>query len=78
LEANSELVLTPPVHYEVRRGLLKVGATRKTRIFEDAFMPELKWQELIQEDWEQAVYYWADTSRRLSSRLLFSINQIPL
>jgi tRNA(fMet)-specific endonuclease VapC len=64
LKADLGLVLTPPIYYEVRRGLLKVDATRKTRIFEDTFMPQFQWEELIQADWELAARYWADTSRQ--------------
>lgn len=64
LGAGQVLVLTQPVYYEVERGLLKVHATRKMRIFEEEFIPQLQWEVLMQADWEQAARFWADATSR--------------
>jgi tRNA(fMet)-specific endonuclease VapC len=64
LGVGQVLVLAQPVHYEVQRGLLKVRATRKMRIFEEEFIPQLQWEVLMQADWEQAARFWADTTSR--------------
>jgi predicted nucleic acid-binding protein len=58
------LILCQPVRYEVMRGLLKVGATRKQEIFEQEFTPRLMWIPLVDADWEQAARFWADATSR--------------
>ena len=63
--ARDHLVcLAQPVHYEVSRGLLKVGATRKLTAFEDEFVPQLDWLALADRDWREAAKLWADATRK--------------
>lgn len=55
--------LAQPVYYEVMRGLLHINATRKLKIFQDQFMPQLAWLPLMDEDWHQAAVFWANTRK---------------
>ncbi|MEP7293888.1 MAG: PIN domain-containing protein, partial [Chloroflexota bacterium] len=61
---GSHIYLAQPVHYEVLRGLLKVGATRKLTVFEQAFAPQLDWILLTDADWRFAAHLWADATRK--------------
>ncbi|MCD4685179.1 MAG: PIN domain-containing protein [Anaerolineae bacterium] len=56
------MYLCPPVYYEVLRGLIKTSATRKRRIFEEQFAPQLLFMPLTDADWRQAARFWANTS----------------
>jgi predicted nucleic acid-binding protein len=61
---GGRVYLCQPVHYEVLRGLLKVGATRKLFIFEREFVPQLDVPSLTDADWRLAAEFWADATRK--------------
>ena len=61
---DRRVYLAQPVHYEVLRGLLKAGATRKLSIFEQVFAPQLDWLLLTDADWRLAAQLWADATRK--------------
>lgn len=54
------LYLCQPVEYEVLRGLIKAGAERKRRVFQENFALQLTALSLIDEDWQQAAKFWAE------------------
>ena len=59
-EAGHVLGLCDPVRYEVLRGLLKVNATQKLRVFRETIMPLMDHLALIDDDWQVAAQLWAD------------------
>lgn len=61
LQRADQIILCPPVYFEVERGLLWGKLTRKYGIFRDTIAPRLERVGLIQADWEQAVQYYVDT-----------------
>ncbi len=63
-EAGSILGLCDPVRYEVARGLAKIKATGKLRIFRDEISPLMDHLALIHEDWLLAAQLWAAMRNR--------------
>lgn len=57
------LYLCQPIEYEVLRGLIKAGAERKRRVFQESFALQLTALSLIDEDWQQAAQFWAEASQ---------------
>jgi predicted nucleic acid-binding protein len=51
------ICLCQPVHYEVIRGLLKAGATRKQQTYETVIIPLLEPVSLTDSDWRLAAQY---------------------
>ena len=58
-ESGHVLGLCDPVRYEVLRGLLKVNARRKLRLFHETIMPLMDHLALTDEDWRVAARLWA-------------------
>ena len=58
------LGLCDPVRYEVLRGLLKVNATQKLRLFHETIMPLMDHLALIDDDWQVAAQLWATMRNR--------------
>ena len=63
-EDGHTLGLCDPVRYEVLRGLFKVNATRKLRLFRQTIMPLMDHVALIEADWHLAARFWADLRNR--------------
>lgn len=63
--ANTRLVLCPVVYYELRRGLMKKGASRQLEGFE-TLARRLEWIDLARADWERASELWAQ--RQITGR----------
>jgi tRNA(fMet)-specific endonuclease VapC len=63
-DAGHRLVLCQPVHYEIRRGLLKIDATRKLAVYQSTFVPLFHWEAATEADWEQAGTLWAATQKK--------------
>jgi len=57
------LCLTPPVDYEVMRGLLHKGATAQILRYENLIRPNFQWTGLTDFDWRQVAVFWADMKR---------------
>lgn len=53
-EAGNVLGLCDPMRYEVLRGLLKVNATNRLRIFQEEISPLMDYLALTYEDWQAA------------------------
>lgn len=64
LRSGESVHLCQPVYYEVLRGLLKINATRKLRIFREEFVPLLGWLSLADEDWQRAAELWVQASQQ--------------
>lgn len=58
------LCLCEPVDYEVRRGYLKAGATRRLLVYEERIRPQFQWVALTEADWRQAAQFWADAVQK--------------
>ena len=58
-EAGQLLGICDPVQYEVSRGLLKVNAAEKLRVFRETIVPLLNPLALINDDWQAAAQMWA-------------------
>lgn len=58
------LGLCYPVKYEVLRGLLKVNATQKLRLFRGTISPLMDNILLTEADWELAAQLWAEMRRQ--------------
>jgi len=68
LHHDENVYLTPPVYYEVIRGLRWKKATAKLSQLQRLRM-RLGWLQLIDEDWDKAAHLWSDAvskGRRLS------------
>ena len=63
-EAGNVLGLCDPVLYEVSRGLLKLGASGKTRFSREEISPLMEYFALINDDWQAAAQLWADMRNR--------------
>ena len=53
------LALTPPIYYELLRGLIRRKAQKKLAVLQNKIMPELDWIALHESDWEQAANFWS-------------------
>jgi tRNA(fMet)-specific endonuclease VapC len=69
MQQEAAIILCQPVLYEVRRGLLWVGATSKQAVLERDFLPLFQVTPLLDGDWALAARFWADavsTGRQLA------------
>jgi predicted nucleic acid-binding protein len=64
LVQKDSLYICEPVHFEVRRGLIKVDARIKIARFTEEILSQLTWVELMHEDWLLATKYWADMTSK--------------
>ena len=71
-EAGHILGLCGPVRYEVLRGLLKVDARQKLRIFRELITPLMDHLALTDEDWQVPAQLWA--SMRNRGRQFFDVD----
>lgn len=53
------VLLCPIVSYEIRRGLMKKGATRQLTFFETWCASHLRWDDLDRPVWDEAATLWA-------------------
>jgi tRNA(fMet)-specific endonuclease VapC len=61
---DAEILVSPMAYYEVRRGLLHIGAVAKIRDLERLFATML-WSDFVGRPvWEDAAELWADAERR--------------
>jgi len=62
LQAGAEVLVSPVVYFELRRGLTKRKATRLIA-FLDSLIATLIWIEFTRSDWEAAADLWAQTQQ---------------
>jgi len=60
LEHGEAVYLSAVVYYEVKRGLLHVGATSQLRQLDEAFKNVLQWLPVSDSTWDRAARLWAD------------------
>ena len=62
---RGELVyLSAVVYYEVKRGLLHVGATTQLRRLDEDFKAVLRWGTVSDATWDKAAELWAECRRQ--------------
>jgi len=63
--ARGEVIyLSAVVYYEMKRGLLHVGATRQLRQLDEHFKNVLQWAPVSDANWNQAAHFWAECRRQ--------------
>ncbi len=60
---QDRLLITPPVNYELIRGLIRHHATTQLSRLNNEIIPLFEWYTLNDNDWLQAAYLWAHTTR---------------
>lgn len=64
LQRGEPVYLSVVVYYEVKRGLLHVGAPRQLRQLEEDFKDVLPWATVSDEMWDRAARLWAECRRQ--------------
>lgn len=64
LERGEPVYLSAVVYYEVKRGLLHLGATSQLRQLDEAFKNVLQWLPVSDSTWDRAAHLWADCRRQ--------------
>lgn len=64
LERGEPVYLSAVVYYEVKRGLLHVGATNQLRQLDENFKNVLLWVTVSDAAWDRAAHLWADCRRQ--------------
>lgn len=64
LQAGDTLLLSPPVHYEVLRGLRWLNSAKKLAFYQQQFVPALGWIDTERRDVETAAELWAVTRKQ--------------
>ncbi len=64
LERGEPVYLSAVVYYEVKRGLLHVGATNQLRQLDENFKDVLPWVTVPDAAWDRAAHLWADCRRQ--------------
>ena len=64
LERGEQVYLSAVVYYEVKRGLLHVGAAKQLRQLDEDFRNVLQWAPVSDETWNRAAYLWAECRRQ--------------
>ncbi len=62
LTANANIILSPVVFYEIKRGLLKKDARKQLGFFEQ-LATRFQWDDLRRLDWDMAADTWATATR---------------
>jgi len=64
LEQGEQVYLSAVVYYEVKRGLLHLGAAKQLRQLDEDFRNVLRWAPVSDAAWDQAAYFWAECRRQ--------------
>jgi len=64
LGRGEAVYLSVVVYYEVKRGLLHVGASRQLRQLDEDFKRVLPWATVSDGIWDRAAQLWADSRRQ--------------
>jgi predicted nucleic acid-binding protein len=60
LQDEHRCLVSQPVHYEIKRGLLYRGNVRKLDIYQNKIIPLVETINVEAEDWNSAAQLWAD------------------
>lgn len=63
LHKNDIIYISPPVHFEVKRGLLWKDAHAQLNSYLNDFLPLFQWIPLLEADWERAAILWSETRK---------------
>ena len=63
LELGEQLYLSAVVYYEIKRGLLHLGAAKQLRQLDEDFKDVLYWAPVSDATWDRAAYLWAECRR---------------
>ncbi len=64
LERGEAIYLSAVVYYEVKRGLLHLGATSQLRQLDEGFRSVLRWLTVSDAVWDKAAQLWAECRRQ--------------
>lgn len=64
LGRGEQVYLSAGVYYEVKRGLLHVGAAKQLRQLDENFRNVLQWAPVSDATWDRAAYLWAECRRQ--------------
>lgn len=64
LERGEQICLSAVVYYEVKRGLLHVGATKQLHQLDEDFRNVLQWAAVSDATWDRAAHLWAECRRQ--------------
>lgn len=64
LQQGQQVYLSAVVYYEVKRGLLHLGATKQLQQLDVGFKNVLHWAPVSDATWDRASYLWAECRRR--------------
>ena len=64
LERGEQVYLSAVVYYEVKRGLLHLGAARQLRQLDEDLRNVLQWAPVSDAAWDRAAYLWAECRRQ--------------
>ena len=64
LRRGEPVYLSTVVYYEVKRGLLHVGASRQLRQLDEDFKNVLPWATVTDAMWDRAAHVWAQCRRQ--------------
>ena len=63
LERGEQVYLSVVVYYEIKRGLLHLGAAKQLRQLDQDFKDVLHWAPVSDAMWDRAAYLWAECRR---------------
>ena len=64
LERGEPIYLSAVVYYEVKRGLLHIGASTQLRRLDESLKSVLQWVPVSDGHWDQAAQLWAECRRQ--------------
>lgn len=64
LGRGEPIYLSAVVYYEIKRGLLHVGAARQLRQLDEHFKNVLRWATVSDATWDRAAQLWAECRRQ--------------
>ncbi|MBI3000864.1 MAG: PIN domain-containing protein [Deltaproteobacteria bacterium] len=64
LERGEQVYLSAVVYYEVKRGLLHVGASKQLHQLDEDFRNVLQWAPVSDAAWDRAASLWAECRRQ--------------
>ena len=64
LELGEQVYFSAVVYYEIKRGLLHLGAARKLRQLDEEFKDVLDWASVSDATWDRAASLWVECRRQ--------------
>ena len=64
LELGEQIYFSAVVYYEIKRGLLHLGAEKQLRQLDEEFKNVLYWAPVSDATWDRAAHLWAECRRQ--------------